>query len=314
MGKNPVIKMNKLIKSKENLFFVLCCLFFTFYWLFLIRPAWLGQLGGTFKAKEVPQEYVELKDFLYNQPEFFRTFWVPKRQRFGFRSNNHPVIDAMNLLEVSSSSAVIDWLKRDGVKEQLARWAVKYLIIPYDSEGEIFLEDREYSENKKQITKNRLREIKWLKEAKDFGKIAVFETMEFKDRFWINNKEQKTDNKKQAIGFKLKWQMVNPTKYEVEVENVNEPFTLVFSESFDKNWLAKWEKGDKEEINRNTVEMGKTYSQKTDDELNSFAVSGYNGGKIEIEFELQKYVNYGMIISGVTLLVVIGGLIWLKKP
>jgi len=278
------------------------------YLLFLIRPAWLGQLGGTFKAKRVPQEYVELKDFLHRQPEFFRTFWVPKRQRFGFRSNNHPVIDAMNLLEVSSSSAVIDWLKRDGVKEQLARWAVKYLIIPYDSEGEIFLEDRKYDEAKRKKIEEELRMVRWLRLLDGWDKIAVFETMEFKDRFFI--KELTSSRVKELI----KWRMVNSTKYEVEVENVDTPFTLVFSESFDKNWLAKWEKGDKEEINRNTVEMGKTYSQKTDDELNSFAVSGYNGGKIEIEFELQKYVNYGMIISGVTLLGVIGGLIWLKKP
>ena len=271
------------------------------YWLFLIKPAWSGQLGGTFKSKEVPREYVRLKDFLYHQPEFFRTFWIPKKQRFGFSSNNHPAISSMDFLKVSSSSAIIDWLKKDEAKEQLARWAVKYVIIPYDSEEEIFLEDRKYSENKEQITKNRLREIKWLEEVKDFGEIAVFETSKFKDKFFINSLTRELANSL------IKWKMLNPTKYEVEVENINKPFTLFFSESYDKNWVMKGE-------SRNGKgEMRKIYSQKTSDELNSFVVSGYNGGRIEIEFELQKFANYGLLISGVTLLTLIGGLIWLKK-
>ena len=362
MGKNPVIKMNKLIKSKENLFFVLCCLFFAIYWLFLIRPAWLGQLGGTFKPQEVPQDYIVLKDFLISQEKFFRTLWLPMRQRFGFDSNLHPSVSGQMFISDNKCLAPFcelkvekynreyfkchpnehcfpadfSFLANPDTPEVLSRLSIKYIIVPYDSQKKIFMDDRKYNEQARQQLIDFIESLEVYKEVKGFGRIVVFETVDFKDRFWMEKvgpvKEGSTlrpiypasrggsDLNGIDQGSTLKWKMINPTKYEVEVKNIDAPFTLIFSESFDKNWIAKWEKrnmtpseskyvpqggtkysGNKEEINRNTVEIEKIYSQKTEDGLNSFAVSEYNNGKIEIEFELQKYVNYGMIISGVTL-------------
>ena len=324
------------------------------YWLFLIRPAWMGQLGGTFKPQEVPQDYIVLKDFLISQEKFFRTLWLPMRQRFGFDSNLYPSVSGQVFISDNKCLAPFcelkvekynreyfkchpnehcfpadfSFLANPDTPEVLSRLSIKYIIVPYDSQKKIFMEDRKYNEQACQQLIDFIESLGIYEEVKGFGRIVVFETPEFKDRFWIDNKEQKAENREERV----EWKMINPTKYEVEVKDVNTPFTLVFSESFNENWIAKWEKrnmtpseskyvpqggtkysGNKEKMKRNTVEIEKIYSQKTSDGLNSFAVSGYNNGKIEIEFELQKYVNYGLIISSITLLVVIGSLIWLKK-
>ncbi len=54
---------------------------FIIFWVFSIHPAIFGQLKGTFEKHEVPKEYIELKDFLYNQPDFFRTLWIPRKNK-----------------------------------------------------------------------------------------------------------------------------------------------------------------------------------------------------------------------------------------
>ena len=79
--------------SKIFLFFVTC------YLLFLVKPALLGQLGGTFKAKNVPEEYLVFKDFIHGQKKSFQVLWVPRWQRFGFSSNRHRAVSAANYIE-----------------------------------------------------------------------------------------------------------------------------------------------------------------------------------------------------------------------
>jgi hypothetical protein len=170
---------------------------FVAFWLYLIRPAWLGQLGGTFKRREVPQEYVELKDFIHGQDEFFRTFWIPRRQRFGFYSNKHPAIDSVDLLKAASPFAVVEWLNKKGSQEKLARWGVKYVIIPFDSEGELFLEDRKYSKRERANIKKQIKNIAWLKKVESFGRIDVFKTQYYYGHFWMENGKKTTKNKEQ---------------------------------------------------------------------------------------------------------------------
>lgn len=243
--------------------FVLC-------WLFLIRPAWLGQLGGTFKAKEVPPEYVVLKDFIHNQEEFFRTFWAPKRQRFGFYSNNHPAVESSELLS----------------EEELAVIGVKYVIIPYDSEGEIFLEDRKYDPTQRLALEEKLDNVSWLKKIEVPDKIAVYETPNYKDHFFIAYER----------GPPVDWKMVNPTKYLVRVQNASQPFKLIFSETYDELWQAKI--------------GGKISPSTMFNDLNSFSIDQTGDFEITVEFAAQKYVVYGLAISVATLLVSVGLIVY----
>jgi len=264
------------------------------YLLFLIRPAWLGQLGGTFKPKKVPEEYVELKDFLYGQKEFFRTLWIPKRERFSFSSDIHPAIEASQLFKTSSQSAIINFLKKSETKILLKELSVKYVIIPYDSLGELFLKDGKYDQVKRDKIEQDLRMVKWLKWLDGWEKIAIFETTGFKDRFFINSLTR------ELVNSLIKWRMVNSTKYEVEVKNANRPFTLVFSESFNPFWVAI---SNGEIIN----------SERTIHNLNSFRFSKIGNYNLEICFLGQNYLNYGLTISFVTILGLVVALFMLKS-
>jgi hypothetical protein len=58
---------------------------------------------------------------------------------------------------------------------ELKRLKVKYLIIPYDSEGEIFLYERKYDPEAREKLEIFLDTIPWLKKIPVADKIAVYE-------------------------------------------------------------------------------------------------------------------------------------------
>lgn len=167
---------SKLQSKIQNYGTILFSLLFLAYWLFLIRPAVLGQLGGTFKPHDVPSEYINLKNFLNTQPEFVKTLWVPSVERFGFNSRMKPAISAMEIFGVSSISGVLDKFDKLDVKKQLMDEEIKFVIVPYDYLEEIFLTDRKYDINPYIDAISRLRNISWLQEIENnnFGRIKIF--------------------------------------------------------------------------------------------------------------------------------------------
>lgn len=92
-------------------------------------PAITMQLGNTFKNAQMPADYGKLKQFIANQPEFFRTYWLPRESWWGYYDNNHPKVRAVDM-------AVQDWrnlpLERgSGAGYDLARSAVGIFEQPY---------------------------------------------------------------------------------------------------------------------------------------------------------------------------------------
>lgn len=171
-SKFPLRPRSQASKFQNYIFFIL----FLGYWLFLIKPAVFGQLGGTFKPQAVPKEYILLKEFLKNQPEYFTVFWIPQVQRFGFYSENHPVVNSWELFRASSLAATINGFKRKDAEETLSKAKVKYVVVPYDSRQEIFIDDRKYQPKLFEKTLVELGKINSLKEIKIEGlsNIKVF--------------------------------------------------------------------------------------------------------------------------------------------
>lgn len=264
----------KLGKMKNFFTFI-----FVLFWLFTIKEAVMGQLGGTFKIREVPKEYVRLKDFIYKQPEFFRTLWIPRQQRFSFNSNIHPSIEAGPLFQATNSAEVIIQLKRKESKQLLSELTVKYLIIPYDSEGEIFLKNRQYDESQRIALEKELDKISWLEKREVVEKVAVYEVANPQDRFWLDQEGE------------ISYRMVKPTKYLITL-SLPEPTTLFFSEQFSQFWFLK--------IDGQTIP-----SEKTEGALNSFRLKKAGAYSAEVYFSLTKQAQYGKIISFLTLLIVL---------
>ena len=97
--------------------------------------------------------------------------------------------------------------------------SVKYIIVPYDSQREIFLKERKYDEKQYKQAIEEMQNISWLKRIDGFGKIAIFEVPDPRDHFWSPQEN-----------LKVQYQYINPTKYILNVENAKKGDILIFSE------------------------------------------------------------------------------------
>jgi len=264
------------IKSKifniPNLFLILT----TLYLILIIRPAIIGQLGGTFTQRKVPIEYFTLKDFLYRQQGFFRTLWIPRQHRFTYNFWSRMPVEAEPLFKKSKIVDIVNQLRKPETREYLSELGVKYIIVPYDPYGEIFVKDRKYDSLAYQQAVWQLEAVPWLKKLDGFGKIAVFETPSFGDYFKLGE------------GGTLTYEMISPSEYRVFVD-INQPTSLIFSENYHSEWIST--------INSATIK-----SQKTKSGTNSFPLVKSGSYKIDVRFYQERFYDYGKIVSLVVLL------------
>ncbi|MFZ5845158.1 MAG: hypothetical protein ACOY0S_01680 [Patescibacteria group bacterium] len=259
---------------------------FLLFWLSTIRQAFSGQLSGTFAKREVPPAYGELKDFLDQQPEFFRTLWVPRLQRFAPSTSLHMSVEAQPLFNATNAAELSVSLAKPETPELLAQLGIKYVIIPFDSLGELFLQDRKYDDRQRQEYEKVLDQIMWLAKIKK-DKLTIYTTPSHKDCFWLE------------AGEILTYQRLDPADYVVTVE-FSKPTTLFFSESYHPGWKAK-------------TTDGLITAQRTKYGLNSFRLEKPGNYTLKIYFAPQKYVNIGGGISLVTLFTSFGLLIWFSR-
>ncbi|MCL4353593.1 hypothetical protein M1615_03980 [Patescibacteria group bacterium] len=284
----------KITRYIPSLFLILTAL----YLILLIRPALFGQLTGTFKSRKVPHDYVKLEKFLSSQKTFSRTFWVPTTQRFGFYDTLHPEVSAQAFFNLYNYSRLLKKIRTSDTEKLLREAGVKYVIVPDDSQREIFLTDRKYNNKLYLQTINELKKIKWLRELHcglrtadcGFGRIAVFEVPRPKSLFWLKSKVKSQKSK-------AEYKEINPTKYEVKVSNAKKGDLLVFSESYDKYWIAK-------------SPISNLQSQTYDGLFNSFRLSKNGSYSLEIYYAPQKWVDIGLIISGLSFFSVIAYIIF----
>ncbi len=263
------------IKSKyfnfQNVFAVLVFV----YLLFLIRPAILGQIGGTFQVRDVPKSYIQLDNFLSQDESFFRTLWIPNTMLFGHYTNNHPQISARDYFKDYNLDSLSATVASASSQDILDLASVKYVIIPEDTESQIYLTDRKYDESKYQFIVGSLEKAQWLEKIDQFGKVVVYKAPNYKDHFWCE------------CDAKISYEFINPTKYIVKINNAEKGDRLIFSESFDEKWVAKKENF---EVNSEVYE-GK---------FNSFRLPEGDYG-LEIYYSPQDLVDLGVKISVLTL-------------
>lgn len=101
----------------------------------------------------------------------------------------------------------------------------------------------------------------------------------------------------------LSYDFVSPTQYVVHIKNATRPFDLIFDEAYDSNWQAYYQ-GVKGQNPDKAYEMVQAYHINT---LGSYDVT--------IEYRPQKFVDIGLILSAVGVLIVITALIvfWRKR-
>lgn len=211
---------NKTIKK----FFVYFSIpLFLVVWVFLIHEAVLGQLGGTFRQHAVPEEYNKLKNMLVNEKQFSRTMWLPKTQRYMFVNQNHPAVEGNMVLQATNSAAMVNRLKQKDTKKKLQGMSIKYLIIPADSEKEIFLKDRRYNDAERRLMIAQLSQIRWLKRDPNFKELAVYKLDTVKERFWMEGTRS------------VVYDSISDTTYKLTISS-GAAEKLIFNESYSPHW------------------------------------------------------------------------------
>lgn len=265
-------KVNMVLKQKNihiRFFSFLLPILFIFYVLFLLRPV----LSNTvFRPKNIPQEYIDLKNFLNNDKTFSRSLWIPQWQRFGFFSSNHPAIGRGEIIP-ENSQAIQKYLKDPRLESQLQELSVKYVILPFDSEGEIFQSDRKYDDKGYRSTYTELKKVSWLREIAHFGKIVIFVVPNAKDHFWTLGSAQ------------IRYSMISPTDYKIQIQNAKKGDKIIFSETYSKYWQMT---GD------NTMSIA---SNQYNVYFNSFIIRRSGNYSMEINYLPQKLAQIGLIIS-----------------
>lgn len=163
--------------SKKVPYGKLLPLIFILVWCIPIRQAIVGELGGTFKSRNIPNEYIGLKQYIVSQPQHSGSLWIPSRPRFGFSSNLHPGISASDFLENSDSLSMAKVISNDKDKtvyNKLRKMRVEQIIVPFDSNKELFILDRKYSDSIRDKIVMELDKIAWLIRIPKFSEIVVY--------------------------------------------------------------------------------------------------------------------------------------------
>lgn len=255
---------------------------FIIYWFIILKPAWSGELNGIFELKQIPQEYIQLNEQLKNDRSFYRTLWFPQKEKYGYFDLNHPAIDAESFLHQTNYSQILKDLRMIQVQKLIQESGVKYVIVPYDVDGEIFLKDRRYDDSQYKKAIENLDKIFWLTKDKNFRKIVVYRVASYKQHFWS------------SAGNSITYQTLNPAEYKVKLSNAKKGDILVFSEGYDPNWIAE-------------TSGYKLQSLEFDHSFNSFVMPKSGDFELKIYYQPQMWVNLGLIISVLTL---IGLIFW----
>jgi hypothetical protein len=268
----------------QNIFILITII----YLLFLIRPAIFNQLGGMFKTTTIPDDYVKLEKFLYDQKNYFRTLAMPSKQRYEYYSTSHPLTSAQILFNTYDDKKLLQKLTEKGTEKTLREAGFKYIIIPNDSEKEIFLNLRKYDDKKYKNLINNLEKIPWLKQKYSFGKIKIFEITNPKDHFWSPSKN-----------IKISYQFINPTKYSVKIKNAKRGDRIIFTENYDTKWTAKITKEQNISLSSNAYNLAPQIK------MNSFLLPENGNYTLEVYYQPQKWVELGTKISLITFLITI---------
>ncbi len=282
-----VAKRLKSLKPETVLMVVLGV--FLCVWVFTIRDAFVGRLGGTLRVREVPREYVELANELSSQPDFFRTLWYPRQQRFAYYTNLHPPVEANHFFGATVSTELAVRMSAPDAAQKIQSAAIKYVIVPYDSEGEIFTDDRKYDDKQWQQAVATLDSLPWLTKKERMGKIVLYEVSSPFGRFQLIRSGVMVDRN-------VAYTAQGTTRYALQASG---PSELIFSERFDPSWAA-------------SLEHTFIPSNRTKEGYNSFSLPSGTYA-VDVYFDQEYVYTYGRWLSFSTLVVLAGVWIVLRR-
>lgn len=285
------------MKAAYKIFYHLVPFLFVLYFIWLIYPAITNGLHGTFEPTSVPRDYDELTDFLSSQSNFFRVMWVPQIQRFGYSSPIHPAVAANTFFQQYTISSLSANFENPQVQQLLQEQSIKYVIVPFDSQKEVFITDRKYDQMLHDRLVASLSANSWFTRNISIGKIKVYEIPHPQNHFFLLNSGGEVKN---TI-------ITDQSNYIVSVSQVKKGDSLIFSESFDK----RWEMMVSLPGNKKTTTAAHLYHA----QFNAYTLPQDGSYTVWISYTAQKTVDLGgwMSIGSISFLLLLVGVLVKKK-
>lgn len=251
------------------------------YFAVLIRQAFIPGLPGLFKTTSIPPEYIKLEKLLSEKGQFYRTLWIPTTSRFSYYSPERPIVSAYGLFLTQDYNKLSASLSARTSEKLLEDFSVKYVVVPLDSRGEIYLKDRKYSKQIYEKMLSNVANIPFLKQIKGYGGIGVFKTTSYKGLFWSVNPD-----------IVISYTYLDPVSYNVSIENAKAGDRIIFSQHYDKGWQAEGQ--------------GESLISENYNKLNSFVLKREGNNKLQVRYLPQRFVYVGIwisVVSGITLII-----------
>jgi len=233
---------------------LLIVLSFLFIWN--TRPIFSGEIGPIFTPRNIPEDYFSLKDLILAEGGNFRTLWVPELSRWSYYDDSHPKIGLSEVLneEWKSARSLVDArgfshsqehvsvLLSDHFKKLLDLSSVKYVVLPirdFENADDPF-ESYTGIDTKdiRELYEKSLDSLGYLKRIDSgFDSLILYENFDYRPRLYVSNQED-------AVSESISWQPVpfvpeNPSKYFVQIDHVNDPFWLNFTEKYHPDWEVR---------------------------------------------------------------------------
>ncbi|OGK46525.1 hypothetical protein A2963_02180 [Candidatus Roizmanbacteria bacterium RIFCSPLOWO2_01_FULL_40_13] len=320
-----LLEKNKQGKAKIPVYVLISFIIFLFLWN--TKPVITGELGSLYVQRNIPNDYLILKKFILEQKQYFRTFWIPLSSQWGIRTNNHPVVSNYHLNQ-SNWKEFIQKSKSDvfGINfndRLLDLTSVKYVIVP--------LQDKKNDDDFFRFAGNRESYVQELDSSSYLtrievgtAKVLVYENNNFRPHLYAT--KIKESIKRPVPFYQIDSRFIAPHEYQIKLTDITAPFYLNFSESYDSGWKLRagsfnWFRSilDKDYF------LSDEHHFVNDAKLNSFYIDPravcnlqtcytdeYGNTRMDLVlfFKPQAYVYLGLIISGLTFIILISVLIY----
>lgn len=261
--------------TKEKIKFLILILFLIF-WLFTIRFATFHKLGGTFAVQAIPADYFRYENFMNSDMSFSRSLWIPIAHKYSFYNEKHTIVDGKTYFHSQDVAQITTKIVKEN-PQTLKDDGIRYIVLPLDTDKQIYMDRNGYDAKILVNIRKSLDKIPWLTKVKGFNELNVYGLSSGRDLLYL----------KEGVG-SVEYKIVNPSEINVSVSNVQKNSLLVFNSAFDKNWILKNYKSD-------------VSSQIYNDKYNSFLLNDVSGSYL-LSYSVQKYVNYGLMISFSTII------------
>jgi len=215
------------------------------------KPLITGEIGTLFKAKQLPNDFIIAKEFIFNQDEYFRTFWIHPSNRWSLYTAQHPMLDAeyvfkdfwdekiVHQFHINSREGeiVMNNLKSEITDKLLDAATVKYVMIQYDEPGTNDYIDRAMG-MPAEYFRQELLSIPYLQKLELGTKqIEVYENLDYKPHIYLTAEPESIE--KNVAFKKISFQQISPSEFNVTLKQIKQPVYLHLTDMHNTQWAVR---------------------------------------------------------------------------